>query len=131
MWVKTVFHLHVCIHPTLPVSQVKPISESPLSPARLIDDHPAFTVDCILDVRCRGSNTWSTGRGMIQKRGPGSLDPLSSVTSIDDTQRSAFDLLEGMFERRVLWEFQLSQSGWWFQLQKIPLMSRWAVGWRI
>ena len=49
------------IHPTFHVSLLKPVSTSDLSPPvvappppRLIDDHPAFTVSRILDVRPRG-----------------------------------------------------------------------------
>lgn len=51
----------MCIHPTFHVSQIKSFVESPLSPltclppiAWLVDDHPAFTVNRILDVRWRG-----------------------------------------------------------------------------
>ncbi|XP_024654489.2 uncharacterized protein LOC106675134 [Maylandia zebra] len=49
------------VHPTFHVSQVKPVVVSPLCPppaapppARLIGEHPAFTVRRILDVRRRG-----------------------------------------------------------------------------
>uniref|UniRef100_A0A8P4GQF0 Chromo domain-containing protein n=1 Tax=Dicentrarchus labrax TaxID=13489 RepID=A0A8P4GQF0_DICLA len=51
--------LHV--HPVFHVSLLKPVSSSPLSPPadpppppRLIDDHPAYTVRQIVDVRRRG-----------------------------------------------------------------------------
>ena len=49
------------IHSTLHVSQIKPVSTSPLCPpsdppppARLIDDHPVFDVRHLVDVRRRG-----------------------------------------------------------------------------
>lgn len=49
------------VHPTFHVTQIKPVSECALNPptnllppARLIDNHPAFTVRCILDIRRRG-----------------------------------------------------------------------------
>ncbi|KAK2905717.1 hypothetical protein Q8A73_009660 [Channa argus] len=49
------------VHPVFHVSQLKPVSSSPLCPpadppppARLIDNHPAYTMCCILDVRRRG-----------------------------------------------------------------------------
>ena len=49
------------IHPAFHVSLHKPVSTSPLSPpaeppppTRSIDDHPAYTVTEILDVRRRG-----------------------------------------------------------------------------
>uniref|UniRef100_A0AAQ4PHR9 Chromo domain-containing protein n=1 Tax=Gasterosteus aculeatus aculeatus TaxID=481459 RepID=A0AAQ4PHR9_GASAC len=53
--------LSLRIHPTFHVSLLKPVSTSPLSPpAELtpptldIDDHPAYTVNKVLDVRRRG-----------------------------------------------------------------------------
>ncbi|KAI3362926.1 hypothetical protein L3Q82_011602, partial [Scortum barcoo] len=49
------------IHPTCHVSQLKPVVTSPLSPpadpplhTQLIDDHPAYTVRRLLDIRGRG-----------------------------------------------------------------------------
>ncbi|KAI3371486.1 hypothetical protein L3Q82_024070 [Scortum barcoo] len=48
------------IHPTFRVSQLKPVVTSPLCPpadpppSRLINDHPAYTVRWLLDVRRRG-----------------------------------------------------------------------------
>ena len=49
------------VHPTFHVSQVKPVSTSPLSPTvppppppRVIDNHPAWTVCRLLDVRRLG-----------------------------------------------------------------------------
>ena len=49
------------VHPTFHVSQVKPVSTSPLSPPvppppppRVIDNHPAWMVRRLLDVRHRG-----------------------------------------------------------------------------
>ncbi|KAI3374415.1 hypothetical protein L3Q82_006241 [Scortum barcoo] len=51
------------IHPTFHVSQIKPVVTRRLSPppdlltpppARIIDDHPAFTMRRLLDVRRRG-----------------------------------------------------------------------------
>ena len=49
------------VHPVFHTSQFKPVRTSPLSPptvapppARIIDDHPAFTVRKILDIRRRG-----------------------------------------------------------------------------
>ncbi len=49
------------VHPTFHVSKIKPVVTSPLVPStrpppppRVIDDHPAFTVRCLLDVRRQG-----------------------------------------------------------------------------
>ncbi|KAI3355553.1 hypothetical protein L3Q82_018388 [Scortum barcoo] len=56
------------IHPTFHVSQIKPVVTSALSPppdppppARIIDDHPAFTVRRLLDVRTAGLGTAVSG----------------------------------------------------------------------
>uniref|UniRef100_A0A8C6K7U4 Gypsy retrotransposon integrase-like protein 1 n=1 Tax=Nothobranchius furzeri TaxID=105023 RepID=A0A8C6K7U4_NOTFU len=52
---------HLRVHPVFHVSQIRPVSSSPLfppadppPPARVVDGHPAFSVSRILDVRPRG-----------------------------------------------------------------------------
>ncbi|XP_025760891.1 uncharacterized protein LOC112845741 [Oreochromis niloticus] len=70
------------VHPTFHVSQLKPVSSSPLCPpagppppARVVDDAPAYSVRQLLDVRRRGRGyqflvDWE---GTARRNGPGSL----------------------------------------------------------
>ncbi|MEQ2305354.1 hypothetical protein AMECASPLE_036933 [Ameca splendens] len=103
------------IHPTFHVSQIKPVSESPLSPltkppppARLIDDHPAYTVvSWMFGVGGVDFNILWIGQGMDPKRDPGfpvltSLILLSSRPSTNAILKDILDCLEAIVERRVL-----------------------------